>query len=162
MEHTEGKLVINDKNWFSQRCTDASEEEALIIVKQMYKILDAHKNGVGLAANQIGYRKRIAIIKTDSDESIVLVNPEVISKSKETVKSTEGCLSFPNIQLSVRRQETITLKRQPGFSEETFVGFEAIVIQHELDHLDGKTMWNRLYKLNSNFTPKKKKRKRRK
>ena len=155
------KLVINDKEWFSKVCVDATEEEALQIIPEMHKVLDDHSTGVGLAANQIGYNKRIAVIKR-GDEDIVLVNPVIISKSKKTVKSVEGCLSFPEDQVTVRRHKSITLQRQPGFKIETFEGFEAIVIQHELGHLDGKTMWDNEWKdKGSKFTPKKKKRKKR-
>ena len=154
------KLIINDREWFSKPCADATDgAENLTIIKEMNEVLDANKGGVGLAANQIGYNKRIAIIKTRIDEDIVLVNPEIISVSKKTVKSVEGCLSFPGVEVTTKRHRTITLRRQPGFIEETFTGFDAIVIQHELSHLNGDTMWDYEYKnVGNKFTPKKKKR----
>lgn len=158
-----GELVVNDKEWFSHKCVEATDDvENEQIVKSLYKALKEHPKGVGMAANQLGYDKRIAVILRKTDEDIVLINPVVVSVSKKTSKQIEGCLSFPDAIVATRRHSSITLQRQPGCKEETFTGFDAVVIQHELGHLDGKTMWDvEFKKKRSNFTPKKKKRKKR-
>ena len=72
------------------------------------------------------------------------VNPRIIDKSKKLVKMQEGCLSFPGIYLNINRPETITWEYTTSetpnleMSRESLSGFLARLIQHEIDHLDGK------------------------
>lgn len=133
------------------------------IIAEMSATLDVTVNpiGVGLAAPQVGVLKRIFLSKPeDVGEIMVFINPEIVKtankqgipsftnsqkiEAKKPKKSRgrllEGCLSLPNIWGNVQRKKEITLKYQDekGLKYlETFSGFPAIIIQHELDHLDG-------------------------
>jgi len=155
------KLVINDREWFKKPCDTVDNLDLVTEVKQeLINELYNHPTGVGLAANQMGYNCRIAVIKLVNKDILMLVNPVIVSKSKKTIKSTEGCLSFPNVSVDCRRHESVVIKASPLEREVEYTGMDAIVIQHEMDHLMGRTMFDCKYvKSNGKFTPKKKRRK---
>jgi peptide deformylase len=95
--------------------------------------------GVGLAANQVGISKQFFIIKLN-DQIELIVNPEIIS-TESTQKYNEGCLSIPGISVEMERALNIRLRfRDKEFNEveREFSGVEAVMIQHEIDHLHGK------------------------
>ena len=112
------------------------------LIKWMIKIM--YKNyGVGLAAVQVGYQRRIFVMDcTRAGVSPqVFINPEIHKKSKESMIDFEGCLSAPGKKGEVRRYLRITLNYQDEKGEEqtkTFYNLAARCVQHELDHLDGK------------------------
>jgi peptide deformylase len=111
-----------------------------------------HADGVGLAAPQIGLPIRLLIIDADSigenhPECVgfkrVMINPEIIEKSDDTIALEEGCLSFPGIHEKVERATKIRVKyldKQFVVQEETLENFAARVVQHECEHLEGKMM----------------------
>ncbi|MDR1617297.1 MAG: peptide deformylase [Syntrophomonadaceae bacterium] len=95
-------------------------------------------DGVGLAAPQIGVKKRI-IVLDPGDNLISIINPEIISR-EGAVTANEGCLSIPDIDGLVERAERIKVKGLNKNGEEVFYdaqGALARVFQHEIDHLDG-------------------------
>ncbi len=112
-------------------------------------IATMHKErGVGLAAPQIGLSLRLAVAVVKKRE-YYFINPEITSYSQETVVSEEGCLSLPGEFFPVIRSEAITLKycNEKGLPKKIRAkGFLAIVIQHEVDHLDGILILNRFQK----------------
>lgn len=103
--------------------------------------------GVGLAAPQIGQSLRVVVIEYTDDEtegakpkSYVLVNPEIVKRSEETVTDLEACLSVPGLAGEVERNLGITVKARNRFGKPTKIhveGWLARIFQHELDHLDG-------------------------
>ena len=100
-------------------------------------------NGIGLAAVQVGYLQRIFVMDcTRSRENPkAYINPEIVEKSDETLRDSEGCLSAPGKQGDVKRHLRIILKYQTEDGKEerkTFYNLEARCIQHEMDHVDGK------------------------
>lgn len=102
-------------------------------------------NGVGLAAPQIGISKRIIVANIDSDQLIVLANPEIIRKSEEQRKP-EGCLSLPGGNIPINRFKRIMVRGLGRRGEEIEYVLEdenAAIIQHEIDHLDGITILQR-------------------
>lgn len=103
------------------------------------------REGVGLAANQVGRLKRILVAAVEDDE-YVLVNP-VIEEASETTESVpEGCLSIPGIQVEVLRPTEITISGQDVSGEPIRIeaeGLLARVFQHEVDHLDGVLILDR-------------------
>ncbi|MFH1546449.1 MAG: peptide deformylase [Patescibacteria group bacterium] len=112
-------------------------------VKQMIATMLA-KNGVGLAAPQVGVNERVAILNFQlgrkKSKPIAVVNPEIVDASMETMMEEEGCLSLPGIFGKVKRWETVTIR----FEDETgnpraleLDGLNSRAIQHEIDHLDG-------------------------
>ena len=102
-----------------------------------------NKNGVGLSAIQIGIpiRAALAII---GDKVHKLVNPRIIGKSTEEIKyNKEGCLSIPNKYVNTVRRKSVTVGDDINVVVE-YEGFEAIVVQHEIDHMDGILMTDRI------------------
>jgi len=99
--------------------------------------------GVGLAAPQLGIFKRFAIINPDKKENpnhLIIVNPEIVSLTGSKKAQKEACLSLPGYKGNVIRKTKLRLKYQDRFGvehEEVFTDFQARVIQHEFDHLDG-------------------------
>ena len=112
------------------------------LIKYMYKAM-YQNSGIGLAAIQVGYQKRMFVMdcsRSQTNEK-VFINPEILEKSNETLRDNEGCLSAPGKTGDVRRHIRIILKYQDKNGEEkkkTFYNLEARCIQHEMDHLDGK------------------------
>lgn len=107
------------------------------IIKEMTRIM-FENNGIGLAAPQCGLMKRIFIMGNEN-RLYACINPEIIS-GEGTVMDQEGCLSFPDLWLNVKRHEKIQIKYQNvvgGEIETEMSGIIARVYQHELDHLDG-------------------------
>ncbi len=103
------------------------------------------RDGVGLAANQVGSRLRMFVIDPEwareerEPNPIVMINPVIESSDGET-ENEEGCISLPGIYANVRRPARITISYTTPDGErvtETVEGFKAVVIQHEYDHLEG-------------------------
>lgn len=101
------------------------------------------KDGVGLAASQVGESVRIAVIDTTGGEQepIVLINPEFIYKSEELEEAEEGCLSLPGINLNVTRPKIVSVRASNVEGQEFVItdadGLLARALQHEIDHLNG-------------------------
>ncbi len=107
------------------------------------------EDGVGLAAPQVGVSKRIIVVSPNArrGEEQVYINPEIVQSSAEQDIGVEGCLSVPGISCEVRRAKKIKLKAQ-NLKEveqiEEFENFPARVIQHEIDHLNGILLIDRV------------------
>jgi len=106
-----------------------------------------HEEGVGLAAPQVGLDLRLLValaMKEPGDEEaepVVIVNPEVLARSRDSWVYEEGCLSIPGVRGDVTRPERITLRyHDVDGAEHTLEaeGMFARILQHEIDHLDGK------------------------
>ena len=116
--------------------------EDQVIIDQM---IDAmyRNNGIGLAANQVGYARRMFVMDTTQGKSnpMVFINPVIEKKAAEKLTEEEGCLSCPKKLVEVRRPIYVGLKWFCRHGEEqykTFYHLPARVVQHEIDHLDGK------------------------
>ena len=95
-------------------------------------------NGMGLSANQIGVRTRAFVMR--AEDIIGVFNPRVVDISSETVTLEEGCLSYPNLFVKIKRPKSIKVRFTTPDGEtstKTFTGMTARVFLHELDHLDG-------------------------
>jgi len=109
------------------------------LIEKMKKTLAKKENGVGLAAPQVGKNVRI-ILAVMGKKTIVLINPEIVTHSETTNKDEEGRLSIPKTFGTVERWNKIELKfYDEKFTPKTRVltDFDARIIQHEIDHLDG-------------------------
>ena len=97
------------------------------------------KEGVGIAAPQVGILRRVVIIEPDENTTMALVNPEIL-ESSGSVEGTEGCLSVPDVWGIVERPDHVVVKAQDRDGKEfrfNADGFAARVVCHELDHLEG-------------------------
>jgi peptide deformylase len=108
-------------------------------------------NGVGLAANQIGLNKNLAALYIeDKTKILVVANIIIIGYTKEVDTLTEGCLSCPGMSVQMKRALGIRIECQKLNGEKInleFTGYDARIVQHEADHLNGKLIINNLMKL---------------
>jgi peptide deformylase len=155
----ENNPVINKK------LKEVSIDEGLSIAKDLFNILAERKDGIGLAANQVGIDASVAVVNVR--EPIILINPKVI-KVWDEVPYYEGCLSFKGKGIQTQRYKNIIIKTEQEDSEWYFSGaenpsdgkgswerkqsdkqdeelrlLETICIQHEIDHLNGMTIMDR-------------------
>jgi peptide deformylase len=100
------------------------------------------QQALGLAANQIGLGVSVfAMHLRENDQCIVLYNPQIVTTSTETWNHSEGCLSFPRIQLEVERPAEVVCRwqnRDGSTEQREFTGWDAKCFQHELEHLQGQ------------------------
>ena len=115
-------MIVTDDKILRQMSTDweGNLEELDLLVKDMESAMK-EVNGIGIAAIQIGVPKRIFIT---GDPLEIFINPKILELSSMKKKHWEGCLSCPNTEVRTSRARK-------------FTGFDAVRIQHELDHLNG-------------------------
>jgi peptide deformylase len=104
--------------------------------------------GVGLAATQLGVLHRVLVYRAYSDDPLtVLVNPVLEWQSEERESAEEGCLSLPGVHVEVERAASVRVRAQNEHGDALEVeaeGLTARVIQHEIDHLDGVLILDRI------------------
>ena len=156
--YTENNPVINKK------LREVTVEEGMEIATKLFNILSEGKDGIGLAANQIGIDASVAVVNVK--EPIILINPEIIDRRDE-IPYYEGCLSYPGKGVHTKRYETVEVKTAQIEGSWIFSGvdtgeeakgtwedgqkkqdrelrtLEAVCIQHEIDHLNGMTIHHR-------------------
>ena len=143
-------MIITEVSKLQTICEEVSSvEEGEEIGTQLLKELTESKNGIGLAANQIGINKRVCVVNVK--EPLVLINPKIVEKSEEQFIFPEGCLSFPDKKIRTQRYVSIVVEADnhegklsfSAESEDINNAFECACVQHEIDHLDGITMFER-------------------
>ena len=100
-------------------------------------------NGIGLAANQVGFGLRIFALRAHP-QNFVCINPRIVWKSEKVVALEEGCLTYPNLIVKIKRPEFIRARFYLPNGEvktEKFIGMTARCFQHEMDHLEGKIFY---------------------
>ncbi len=113
------------------------DDDVRRLVADLFETMDAAK-GVGLAANQVGVGRRIAVVDADGDR-FAMINP-VIVETEGRSTAEEGCLSIPDIYGDVTRPERVVLEavdEEGRAYRREATGLKARAIQHEIDHLDG-------------------------
>jgi peptide deformylase len=128
------------------------DEEVVKLVDHMTETMYSAP-GIGLAATQVGVAKQVLVVdiapRRPESELIVLINPEIVAAEGEVIFE-EGCLSVPDYQAEVKRHEKITVRGLNLKGEEVEIeaeGLLAVVLQHEIDHLNGMLFIDRLSKL---------------
>lgn len=140
--------ILKKKSLPVEKIDDQLRQFLNDMVETMY-----HDNGIGLAAIQVGVQKRILVVDLqESDDNpdrpkdffpLKMINPEIIHKSTEECTATEGCLSVPNQYVDIVRPKKVTVRFLNEHNEEKILecdGWFARCVQHEMDHLDGKTL----------------------
>ncbi|OGW86279.1 MAG: peptide deformylase [Omnitrophica bacterium RIFCSPHIGHO2_02_FULL_46_11] len=125
-----------------------NELKSLRFVQDMIDTM-YHEDGVGLAAPQVAISKRIIVVSPDAQrgKERIYINPEIVESSKEEEIAVEGCLSLPGISCEVRRAKKIKLRSwdlNGAELAEEFENFSARVVQHEIDHLNGILLIDRV------------------
>ena len=155
--------VINcfkeDNPVINKKLKEVSIDEGLDIAKDLFNVLNERKDGIGLAANQVGIDASVAVVNVR--EPIILINPKII-KAWDEIPYYEGCLSYPKKGVQTERYESIIIKTEQEESEWYFSGapnpsdgrgswedsqrkkedaelrlLETVCVQHEIDHLNG-------------------------
>lgn len=143
------QIVLSPDPMLRQVCEacDVGDKSLKKLAKQMIKTMYTN-DGVGLAAPQVGVLKRLFVadcdLESETRNAQVFINPEIIAASEERVKEGEGCLSCPGISVPIERPRAITVRYFDLNGNECTMeaeGLWARCIQHEMDHLDGKTLF---------------------
>jgi peptide deformylase len=154
----ENNPVINKK------LRRVSVDEGLKIAEELFRILNERKDGIGLAANQVGIDAAVAVVNVR--EPLILINP-VIKEQWDEIDYYEGCLSYPERGVKTKRYRNVIVQTEQEESGWYFSGnettqevkgtweqeskeqdqeqrlLEAICVQHEIDHLNGLTIMDR-------------------
>tara|TARA_Y100000034_G_scaffold119157_1_gene160638 strand:- start:98 stop:652 length:555 start_codon:yes stop_codon:yes gene_type:complete len=107
--------------------------------------------GVGISGVQVGDMRNIVIVNSNvADPPIMMINPKITERSEEMLKAEEGCLSFPGLKVEVERNKNISVNYMTPLGEEKtedYFDLDAVIIQHEMDHLNGKTLLDYISRL---------------
>ena len=125
--------------------------------KEMVEFMIAN-NGIGLSANQIGLDAKVFVMGDSVENSTMCINPTVLQYTSDTQDDIEGCLSFPNIFVKIKRPKEILARYWNENLEECTVkieGYSAKCYLHEMDHLLGITFKDRASKLKWDMATKK-------
>lgn len=128
-----------DNPILSQVCAPIDFADDLAWLPTLQQACVEH-NGQGIAAPQIGIAKRAIFIRYGRDYGLTMVNPVLSQFSEEMITGPEGCLSYPGVTASVKRHQSVHCEWHDQFGAKFaryFRGTEAIVLQHEVDHLNG-------------------------
>ncbi len=124
-----------------------------ILEEEMVKLMFS-ENGRGLSANQVGVRARVFVIKTEKLKNVTtpfaVFNPKVIAVDDEQVQDYEGCLSFPNLFLPVKRAKHVVVEFFDRDNNQCIIRLDDIDARcflHELDHLNGVCFTDNVSKL---------------
>ena len=159
------KLYTYPEKILAQKCekVDVVDDKIRHLLDDMLETMYEDK-GVGLAAPQIGVSKRIIVVDDKTTEEgkgenpMYMVNPEIIEKSDEMILFNEGCLSVPGQCAEVERYQRIKVKYLDYNGKEQVIEAEdylAVILQHEIDHLDGILYLDRISRLKKNIIIKK-------
>ena len=154
----------HDNPVIKKKLREVSIEEGRAIATELFQILNERKDGIGLAANQVGIDAQVAVVNVI--EPLVLINPKIEEQWGE-IDYYEGCLSYPKQGIKTKRYKNIIIKTEQEESGWYFSGaessqeskgsweqenkkqdqerrlLEAICVQHEIDHLNGITIYER-------------------
>lgn len=114
------------------------DDEVRNLVTDLFDTMHADE-GIGLAANQVGITRRVAVVEAGDEPRVVLIDPEIVEREGK-VRGEEGCLSIPDIFGDVERSARIIVETTTLEGDRVSVEASDIVsraIQHEIDHLDG-------------------------
>lgn len=130
--------IVTDPVFLQQKSVPANRGDKQVMTDLLDTVRANAARCVGMAANMIGVRKTILVAQL-SGEYVLLVNPRCVATAGEVYEAEEGCLSLTGTR-SAKRYPTITveyLDMRFRKQKQTFQGFEAQIIQHEMAHFDG-------------------------
>ena len=138
--------IITDEKHLTKVCEPVNYKQSKQIANKMIMFMLSNKNinenSIGLACNQLGLPGRIIIVKM-KNKWVRFINPLISYKSQGKIITDESCLSVPNKTIKVERSREITIYFEKGNHdgnhgwESHYKGMDAIVIQHEIDRLNG-------------------------
>lgn len=150
------KILEYPDDHLKQKCelvTEFGTEQLRdLVLRMQFTIKHKNSKGFGLAANQVGVMLQVIVVNTLSNNQKspgylgAFVNPKIVEYGENMEMGTEGCLSFPDERYDVLRSKNISVTFQDISGVEhtrKFSGLNAVVIQHEIDHINGITMYDR-------------------
>ena len=149
----DGDDILQKKSKEIEVIDDKIKQLGQDMLETMYK-----NDGIGLAACQVGMLKRMIVydikyIEEDAKkEGHILINPKITSRSKTMIEVEEGCLSFPDLYKNILRNEKVTVEYTDINGKKRKINakdIEAVVLQHEIDHLDGIVFLDRYNEQNN-------------
>ncbi len=156
---SEQKVLLYPHPLLKKLCrpVDAIDAEIVSLVQDLLDTMQAGPGSVGVAAPQIGVTLRVCVVDVSASRQgrdnnhglLVMVNPEIVARNGAAVMR-EGCMSVPDYTGDVERATVVTVRFTDGDGtarEVTASGFEAVAIQHEMDHLDGILFLDRIASL---------------
>lgn len=147
------KIVVAPDSRLNQVCVecDCADKSLVGLIKDMTKFM-YETQGVGIAAPQVGDNRRVVVIDVNYDsedqesrDPMILLNPVVLETSGEIVEDKEGCLSFPGINVPVKRPEFVKVAFTDLNGDEWEIEGDGLLsrcLQHEIDHLNGRTLFD--------------------
>lgn len=134
-------MIITDEKILRQKCEDVKPEEIGELIELLERELSNSARlgnvGIGLAAPQINVHKNVAIVRV-GDQKLNLINAKIVNQYDPAVFKNEGCLSLPGITEDTTRFQEIEVRDNLVFPHGIIAtGLFSVVIQHELDHLNG-------------------------
>lgn len=131
------KKIVRNVMFLKKKSIEATEDDKQIITDLEDTLRANTDNCVGLAANMIGYNKRIIIVSLGF-ANMVMINPVIVGKKGE-YETEEGCLSLDGERKTKRYEEILVEYYNKNFEKKSqkFTGYVAQIIQHECDHLEG-------------------------
>ena len=170
-KHTKDNTILKvidcfkeENNVIKKKLKEVSVEEGMAIATKLFQVLNKRKDGIGLAANQVGIDAQVAVVNVR--EPLVLINPKIVSK-ETPITYYEGCLSYPGKGISTQRYRDLIVSTAQSEADWYFSGveensegksgwdkgnleqdqqnriLEAVCVQHEIDHLNGITIHDR-------------------
>ena len=144
------KVVVSPDPLLSQVCEpcEPGDKKLRKLSRQMAQVMYAC-DGVGIAGPQVGVLKRIIVVDCDQTEEknpLVLINPEIIEVSGDPETAEEGCLSCPGIYVPIERQPWVKVRFLDLDGEAWEIESDGLLgrcLQHEIDHLNGITLFER-------------------
>ena len=134
-------------------CAEVGDGDVAALVEDLLETMGSYPRCVGIAAPQVGALVRVCVVDcsanpriTEHHGRLVLVDPVIVAESEEAEVAREGCLSIPDLTANVRRAVRVTVRARDMEPLEV-EGFEARVVQHEIDHLDGLLFLDRVVSL---------------
>ena len=145
------ELLEENSTFLLQSIKEKSYDNSFSLKKIGHQLLDFMylNDGIGLSANQVGLSYRIFVMG-DKSVQYICCNPHILEYSNDLVEKMEGCLSFPNLFLKIKRSEQIKVRYLNEYGLQITRNLSdtwSHCFQHELDHLDGKLFIDHLSKL---------------
>ena len=149
------RLDIENDTWYKsgEVISDTLDIQDKLKASDLYDMLIQHMvyhKGIGLSANQIGIPFKVFSMMVNDKDVICCFNPKIIKESNEQVVLSEGCLSFPQLFLKIRRPEEVWVEYQNADGDEINAHFEELaarIFQHEMDHMNGTIFLDKVSKV---------------
>lgn len=135
-------VIVEDIRLLKRKSEETTIDECEKLWPMMRQVLDERQESLAVAAIQIDYPLRASLIRWD-DQEVKVVNPTIVEKSDYMVKvNGERCLSFPGESVNTARHSWVVVKDDVN-GQKKYEGMMSVILQHEIDHMDGLTIFDR-------------------